>query len=238
MVAVMFAYMQKMTMVDFPGKIAATVFTIGCNFRCPFCHNPELVIPPLAPPLYSEDEVISFLEKRRGKLSGLCITGGEPTLHGDDLLRFMKRVKDLGYAVKLDTNGSAPDVLNSYLDAGALDYVAMDIKTSPEKYPMATLYPNGLEDIVERISLSLEILKNSGVSYELRTTAVPVFVEKEDFPRIGKWIEGAPLYVIQRYRKEKVLDEEKSPDATYSKDELMEFAEIVKPYVKKVEVRW
>ena len=238
MVVVVFAYLQKMTMVDFPGKIAATVFTIGCNFRCPFCHNPELVIPPLAPPLYSEDEVISFLEKRKGKLSGLCITGGEPTLHGDDLLSFMKRVKDLGYAVKLDTNGSAPDVLQSYLDAGVLDYVAMDIKTSPEKYSMAIGYPEGLEDIVKRLSLSLDILKNSGISYELRTTAVPIFVDKKDFPLIGKWIEGAPLYVIQRYRKEKVLDYEKSPDATYSKDDLMEFAEIVKSYVGRVEVRW
>ena len=234
-----FAYLQKLTMVDFPGTLSATVFTVGCNFRCPFCHNPELVLPPLADALYTDSDILGYLESRKGKLKGLCITGGEPTLHGDKLLHFMLKVKDLGFLVKLDTNGSQPEVLKMYIENGAVDYVAMDIKTSRRKYFMAT----GLSmeegfDVVERVSLSLDILRSSGISYELRTTAVPTYVEADDFRDIARWIEGVPFYAIQRYHNDKVLRDELSPRRTYSREELMAFADIVRPYVGKVEVRW
>jgi len=234
-----FAYLQKLTMVDFPGTISATVFTIGCNFRCPFCHNPELVVPPLAEGIYEEKDVLDFLKKRKGMLKGLCITGGEPTLHGKSLASFMEKVKSLGYKLKLDTNGSNPDMLNGYIEEGLVDYVAMDIKTSRQNYYRAIgLSEEEGRNMVKAVSESLDILMSSDIPFELRTTAVPTYVEEEDFYDIAQWIKGAPYYAIQRYHKDKVLDGSASPDDTYSREALEKFADIVKPHVGKVEVRW
>ncbi len=234
-----FAYLQKLTMVDFPGKIASTVFTIGCNFRCPFCHNPELVVPPFADAMFDDNDILKFLSSRKGKITGLCITGGEPTLHGKKLAMFMEKVKLLGYVIKLDTNGSNPEVLKQYIEYGLVDYVAMDIKTSRKKYYLATgLTVEEGEKIVKNVSQSIEILMESGIPFELRTTAVPGYVDIEDFWDIREWISGIPLYAIQRYHKDKVLDEQLSPDISYSRNDLEKFADIVKPYVTKVIVRW
>lgn len=191
---------QKLTLIDYPGKIATTVFTVGCSFRCPFCHNPELV---LRPGIKNnlEKEFFKFLEKRKGKLEGVCITGGEPTIQSD-IIDFIKKIKKIGYSVKLDSNGSRPDVLRKIIRERLVDFIAMDIKDSQEKYQKTT---GGKADI-ERIKLSVEMIKNSKLSYEFRTTVVPGIHKEKDFEKIAKWIRGSRAYYLQEYRETKILD--------------------------------
>lgn len=197
---------QKLTLIDFPGKLAATVFTVGCNFRCPFCHNPELVLSTslargIPGARLLEKKFFKFLETRKGKLEGVCITGGEPTIQ-PDLFDFIGRIKKMNFAVKLDTNGSRPDVLKKLLDAGLLDFVAMDIKNRPEKYARTV----GAEVDLERIKLSAEMLKRGRIPYEFRTTAVPGIHTLSDFQAIAFWLSGAKAYSLQKYREERILD--------------------------------
>lgn len=193
---------QKMTLIDFPGKIATTVFTVGCSFRCPFCHNPELVIgSQLGPNGNLEKEFFEFLKKRKGKLEGVCITGGEPTIQ-KDIIEFVKKIKKMGFSVKLDSNGSRPDVLKKLLDEKLLDFVAMDIKNYPEKYSQTV----GLKPDIERVKLSVNLIMNSRIPYEFRTTVVPGIHEARDFEKIAKWINGARAYYLQEYREIKILD--------------------------------
>jgi len=197
--------LQKLTLIDYPGKVAATVFTVGCNFRCPFCHNPELVLPDFGGTTgaISEKEFFDFLENRQGKLDGICITGGEPTIQ-KDLLAFMKKIKELGFLVKLDSNGMRPDVLKQAYDNNLVDFVAMDIKNCLEKYTLT----NGVETDLERIKLSVDLIRNSGKKYEFRTTMVPGLHTEEDFDKIGAWLKGSKSYVLQEFRNEgKLLDE-------------------------------
>ncbi len=184
---------QKLTLLDFPGKTACTVFTGGCNLRCPFCHNAGLVRTPCAQPSV-EDEVWDYLERRRGILDGVCVTGGEPLLQ-PDLPAFLRRVRELGYAVKLDTNGSLPQRLEQVLGAGLVDYVAMDVKSSPAGYAKAV----GTEVDIAVYERSLRLLRDSGVPYELRTTAVGGIHTPEDFAAIGEWLGEVPAYYIQRF---------------------------------------
>jgi pyruvate formate lyase activating enzyme len=193
---------QKLTLIDYPGKIATTVFTVGCSFRCPFCHNPELVLD-WQLSVYSniEKEFFEFLKKRKGKLEGVCITGGEPTIQ-PDLVDFIKKVKNLGYFVKLDSNGSRPDALRNIIQNKMVDFIAMDIKNAPEKYKKTT---GGMADL-ERIKLSVDMIMNSGIDYEFRTTVVPGIHEEKDFDEISKWIKGARAYYLQEYREGKILD--------------------------------
>lgn len=186
--------LQKVSLLDFPGKIAATVFLPGCNMRCPFCHNAPLVLPgqQLDPGL-TEQELLTFLQTRQGKLDGVCITGGEPTLHRDlpDLLR---RIKAMGFQIKLDTNGTNPEMLSALLSEGVLDYVAMDIKNSPEKYSVTC---GG--DHLDAVKKSTALLMNSGAEYEFRTTAVRQLHTPEDIEKIGIWLLGAKRYYIQQF---------------------------------------
>lgn len=184
---------QKLTLLDFPGRVACTVFTAGCNFRCPFCHNASLVLGG-SDGFINENEIFAFLEARRGRLSGICISGGEPTLQ-PDLARFIRRVKGLGYAVKLDTNGYRPEVLRELLSEGLLDYVAMDIKTSRERYSAVA----GVEVDVSKIEESAALLMSSGVPYEFRTTVVRELHSAEDFPEIGNWLSGAEKFYLQSF---------------------------------------
>lgn len=194
--------LNKTTLLDYPEHVAATVFTGGCNFRCPFCHNAGLVLEPDAQESIPEEEVLSFLQKRRGILQGVCITGGEPTLQ-PDLADFIGKVKELGYPVKLDTNGYRPEVLRELLDKKLLDYVAMDIKASKENYARAS----GLCRIdLDRIEESVEILKNSGISYEFRTTVVAGIHSMEEFDAIGRWLAGSRAYYLQAYREDENVD--------------------------------
>ena len=184
---------QKLTLLDFPGRTACTVFTGGCNLRCPFCHNAGLVRTPLAEPNRT-DEVLEYLRKRRGILDGVCVTGGEPLLQ-PDLEDFLRKVKEMGYAVKLDTNGMLPQRLAVILATNLVDYVAMDIKSSPDGYAAAT----GTDADVSAVTDSLSILRQSGIPFELRTTAVRGIHTEADFAAIGEWIGDVPAYFIQRF---------------------------------------
>lgn len=187
---------QKTTLLDYPGHIAATVFTGGCNFRCPFCQNASLVLMPESQPLVSEEDVLAHLRKRQGILEGICISGGEPTLE-KDLREFILQCRELGCLVKLDTNGYRPEILGEFLREGILDYVAMDIKASPENYARATGCP---ECDMERIKESIRLLRTSGISHEFRTTVVKGIHSVTEFEEIGRLLAGSPVYYLQAYR--------------------------------------
>lgn len=187
--------LQKMTLLDFPGKVACTVFTGGCNFRCPFCHNALLVTKLPEKPDYSEDEILSFLEKRTGLLDGVAITGGEPLLN-PDIADFIRKIRSMGYAVKLDTNGSFPERLKAIVGEGLVDYVAMDIKNRKEKYAETI----GLKNFdLSKIEESVEFLKSGAVDYEFRTTVVEQFHTVEDIRAAAEWISGAKRYFLQNF---------------------------------------
>jgi len=193
----MFKGIQKVTLIDFPGVIAATLFTGGCNFRCPWCHNWGLVDPEIVEktPDLTEEEIEAYLRSRAGKIGGVCITGGEPTLQGKYLNPFLFRCKDLGLKVKLDTNGYEPDILKSYIERGLLDYVAMDIKNTFEKYPVTA----GLNFVdTARIERSIRIIKESGIPHHFRTTAVPGIVDPVEIREMAGMI-GEPI-VLQEFR--------------------------------------
>lgn len=186
--------LQKLTLLDFPGKVACTVFLGGCNMRCPFCHNAPLVLGYGGEDI-SEEEFFSFLEKRRGRLEGVCISGGEPTL-SPALPEFIRRIRSLGYAVKLDTNGLSPDMLEGLLREGLVDYVAMDIKSSREGYAKAS----GVPDIdLTKIEKSATLLMKSDTPYEFRTTVVRELHDEGDMVRIGEWLSGAKNYFLQSF---------------------------------------
>ena len=209
-VFMLIAGLQKMTLIDYPGKVAATVFTPGCNFRCPFCHNPELVHSSHFTVHGNEqvekrmDEFFEFLEMRRGKLDGICITGGEPTLQ-PNLVEFIKKVKGLGFAVKLDSNGTRPGVLQKLLKSRLVDYVAMDIKASPENYARVC----GVEANLEKIKKSVELIRDLADDYEFRTTVVPGLHSEEEFKEIADWLSGSRRYVLQAFQDQgKILDPE------------------------------
>jgi len=195
---------QKLTLIDYPGKLAATVFTVGCNFRCPFCHNPELVISSQFA-VHDDDEMekefFDFLKKRRGVLEGLCITGGEPTIQ-PDIINFIEKIKKLSYSVKLDTNGARPDVLKKIIDKKIVDFISMDIKSSWENYDKLA----GVKTDMDRIDLSVDLIRNSQIDYEFRTTVVPGMHTEKDFEKIADWLKGAKKYCLQKYRDIKILD--------------------------------
>ena len=187
--------LQKLAMVDFPGKLAATVFTGGCNLRCPFCHNALLVTRLGESPSLSEDEILSFLASRKNLLDGMVLSGGEPLMQ-PGCLDFLQKVRDLGLSIKVDTNGCYPEVLADVLARNLVDYVAMDLKNSREKYAETVGIPNfDLAPIEE----SIQILKTSGVDYEFRTTVVQELHTADDIRAIGQWAQGAPTYALQKF---------------------------------------
>ena len=186
---------QKMTLLDYPGKVACTVFCAGCNFRCPFCHNAALVTHIDNENSFSEQEILEYLKKRRGLLDGVCITGGEPLLN-PDIAEFLGKIKQLGFSVKVDTNGSFPDRLIEIVNAGLVDYIAMDVKNSKEKY-VQTADVSNLE--MENIQKSIDFLLGGKVDFEFRTTVVKEFHTVEDIEEIAKWIKGAPRYFLQNF---------------------------------------
>lgn len=188
--------LNKTTLLDYPGRVAATVFLGGCNFRCPFCQNSSLILHPAEEVQYSPQEILSFLKKRRGILDGVCITGGEPTL-SCELKRLIKEIKALGYPVKLDSNGSHPEVLSDLINEGLVDMIAMDIKTSPQEYSRVCGIPN--VDI-RAIEESAALLMQSNIEYEFRTTVVEELHKEKDFEEIASWLAGARQYYLQCYR--------------------------------------
>ena len=222
--------LQKTTLLDFPGHVAATVFLGGCNFRCPFCHNSGL-LGPEAESVFTENEVLDFLKKRRGILEGVCITGGEPTLEAE-LELFIRKVRELGYLVKLDTNGYRPGVLKELVFKGLLDYVAMDIKAGRENYPAAAGV-RGMD--ITLIEESVDFLLSGKVPYEFRTTAVKGIHGLEDFQDIGKWLKGSSHYYLQNYVDS---DQVLCPGyEAFSPEELDRFLKILKPFLSNAKLR-
>ena len=222
--------LQKMTLLDYPGKVACTVFLGGCDFRCPFCHNGELVEDP-GPAQMNEAGLLEFLRRRRGLLDGVCITGGEPLLR-PDLAGPLKAIKDLGFLVKLDTNGTHPHRLRELVEAGLVDYVAMDVKNSPERYAETV----GLEKLdLAPIRESVDYLLSGAVDYEFRTTVVKQFHDEGSFRAIGLWLAGAKRYFLQSFvDRDTVLRAGLTP---CSKEELEGFVRLLKADVPQVELR-
>ena len=220
--------LQRMTLLDYAGKVACIVFTYGCNFRCPYCHNAPLVTD--APALVGEKELFDFLERRRGLLDGVVISGGEPTLH-KDIIPFLGKIKALGYSVKLDTNGTAPDLLSEMISLGLCDYVAMDIKNSREKYPLSV----GCEVDVKAIEKSVSLLLEGRVDYEFRTTVTRELHSMEDIRAIGEWIRGAERYFLQTFVDSGSLVGEGM--SAYSTEEMNLLADAVRDFVPVTSVR-
>ncbi len=227
------AGIQKLTLVDFPGHVAATVFTRSCNFRCGFCHNPELVLPAQYNELLSEQQIVDFMISRFGKLNGICITGGEPTLQ-KDCDKFISHMRALGFDVKLDTNGSNPKMLKKIIKDGDVNYIAMDIKGPYQKYNEITSSNDSL--LTEKVKESIELIMNSGIDYEFRTTVCHPLHEVNDFKEVGEMIKGAKHYFIQQFVKSKSINSEM--DYKPLKDfEVEEIKNIMTQYVNEVSIR-
>lgn len=233
--------LQKLTLLDYPDRLACTVFVGGCNFRCPFCHNASLVLPEKFGDTIPTEEFFAFLDSRIGRLDGVCVSGGEPTLM-PDLADFIREIKKRGFLVKLDTNGARPEVLRSLMDQGLLDYVAMDIKNSPEGYAKTI----GLADmpltsgevapqVTDRVKESVALLMSGRVDYEFRTTLMRELHSEEDIHAIGKWLRGESKYYLQAYRDEGDLLV--GGFSAPSDAEMKKYLEIVKNYLPNANIR-
>jgi pyruvate formate lyase activating enzyme len=227
--------LQKTSLIDYPGKVGCVVFIQGCNFRCPYCHNPNLVNPRESQDTFiSEKVACDFLKSRRDLLDGVVISGGEPCIHGD-LIILCEKIKKIGYPIKLDTNGSRPQVIKRLIAEGFLDYIAMDVKTDPCQYrPVITRrYDPG------RILLSIQLIMESNLSYEFRTTCVRPIVSEKSVEAIARTIKGARRYVLQRFSHHKVLrpDYFKGIGSGYEEDELSNLRSVAEPWVQECTIR-
>lgn len=223
---------QKFSLIEYPGKICAVIFTQGCNYRCGYCHNPELVEPQLFTKPIPEKEILSFLEKRKGKLEAVEITGGEPTLQ-PDLLEVLKKIKAMGYLSKLDSNGSNPEIVQKAVDLNLVDYLAMDIKAPLGKYQQVINYPVDLK----KIEQSIKLIINSGLDYEFRTTVVKSQLSKDDILEIGQMVRGAKLYILQKFIPTKTLDSQFLKQKTYSEEEFEDLKKSLQGYVDRCIIR-
>ncbi len=224
--------LQRSSLIDYPGRIAAVVFLRGCNFRCPYCFNPELVDPARYSDPIPEEELFALLNRRVGKLDGVVITGGEPTIN-PDLLSFIKRIKELGYLVKLDTNGSRPDLIQTAIEEDLIDYIALDLKAPFDKYHLAA----GITVDIGAIRTTIELLTRSGIDHEFRTTVLPDLITESDLIAIGGIIKGARRWAIQNFQPTKVLDPSYQNRSPYTEAELERFKEKLKGYVLEIEIR-
>jgi pyruvate formate lyase activating enzyme len=220
------------SLLDYPGKICSVIFLPDCNFRCPFCQNPDLITKPDKIPNIEHEKIFEHLKSRRKWLDGVCVTGGEPCLH-QKLPEFLLKIKELGFLVKLDTNGTNPKMLKELIDKKLVDYIAMDIKASLKDYDKVTKVKVNKKDIQE----SVDIIKKSKVDYEFRTTVIPKFIDKKEIEEIGKWLNGSKLYCLQQFRPLITLDESFKHERIYRPEELKELAEVTKPFFKSVCVR-
>lgn len=231
--------LQKTTLIDYPGCVAATVFLIGCNFRCPFCYSAELVLPEKIKiqPRIKEKELFSFLKKRKGLLAGVVICGGEPTIH-KDLPDFIKKIKRMGFSVKLDTNGSNPRMIKDLIKKKLIDYVALDIKAVKGKYFKSIGLPEKQsEEIFKKIEQTIKILKESGINYEFRTTVVPNLHSKEDIFKISEWLSPVKKYYLQNFRPEKTINSRFEKIKPYSAKELNEIKKEISRMFENCEIR-
>ncbi|MFH1583735.1 MAG: anaerobic ribonucleoside-triphosphate reductase activating protein [Actinomycetota bacterium] len=245
--------LQKFSLIDYPHKISAIIFTIGCNFRCPFCHNPELVNPGLYPEKIPENNVFEFLESRREKLDAVVISGGEPTLH-KDLYQFISKLKSMGFLIKLDTNGTYPNILNRLIKDNLLNYIAMDIKGSLDRYEEIVTTKVNLENIKDSINIILSLDKSSKtkdipnkktyykspdtkINYEFRTTVLPKFHNEDEIHKIGKLVNGAKLFILQKFYPSKTLNLKFLKENQFSDDQMLKFKKILENYVQKCLIR-
>ncbi len=229
--------LQKLTLIDYPGKLAATVFCIGCNFRCPWCYSAELVLPEKIKlqPKISEKVFFNFLKERQGLLKGVVLCGGEPTIH-QNLPEFIKKIKKLGYLVKLDTNGSNPKMLRELINKKLIDYVAMDIKAPKEKYKKV-VGGIGIDGIVGNIQKSIDILKENKIDYEFRMTVVPTIHTKKDIIQIAKDISPARRFYLQNFRPEKTIDPKFEKIKPYPRDYLIEIQKAISSFFEICRIR-
>jgi pyruvate formate lyase activating enzyme len=218
-------------LLDYPDRISAIVWTSGCSFRCPFCYNKNLALGTAE--LFPEEEILSFLSKRKALLEGVVISGGEPLLH-DDIVDFVKRIKDLHLLVKIDTNGSFPERLSELLEKQLVDYVAMDVKAPKKKYPQLT----GVNTDLSKIEASIDILKTKAPAYEFKTTFIPGLLTKEDIMEIAQWLKGADTYFLQQFKVIKPLVSSNLETVIpYPRDYVYETLAAIKPFFKRCAVR-
>ena len=226
--------LQKLTLIDYPGRLAATVFLTGCNFRCPFCYSSELVLPEKIKkqPKISEKELFKFLKERRKLIDAVVLCGGEPVT-SKGLAPLIKKIKKMGFLVKLDTNGSSPEILKKLIDEKLVDYVAMDIKGPKERYSEFA----GVKVDIKKIQKSIDILKEGKVDYEFRSTIVPSIHAKEDVIEMAKWIRGAKKYFLQNFRPEKTIDPAFEKVKPYPEEYLLEIQKAIAPFFEVCQVR-
>ena len=223
--------LQKTSLLDYPDTISAIIWTIGCNFHCPFCYNKDLVLGKVG--VIPEEEVLSFLEKRKGMLEGLVISGGEPLMQ-NDIVQFAEKVKKLGYLIKIDTNGMYPEKLKELIDKKLVDYIAMDVKAPKKKYDKLT----DVKTDIKKIEKSIEIIRNSAPDYEFKTTFVPELLAKEDIVSIAKWLKASKRFYLQQFRNDVPLVSSKFQNvAPYSKEKLIDTLNKIKPYFESCDVR-
>ncbi len=231
--------LSKLTLLDYPEHLACTVFTGACNFRCPYCHNASLVLEPHKCPIIPEEEFFDFLKSRKGKLEGVCITGGEPTLQ-QDLPEFIDKIRQAGFLVKLDSNGYRPDVLKALIDRKAVDMIAMDIKNSKEKYAVTVGLPEDSFDI-DNIDRSIDLIRSSGLRYEFRTTVVRELHDRSDMEKIGEWIAGDSPYFLQTYKESDdtlfKFDKTNGPFTSYTAIEMQQLLGTVRKHVPNARIR-
>lgn len=226
--------LQKITFIDYPGKIACTVFTMGCNFRCSFCQNSQLVLPDKIKKLkeISEKKFFSFLKERKEFLEGVVICGGEPTIY-QELPDFAREIKKLGYLVKLDTNGSNPKMLKNLIEEKLVNYISLDIKAPKEKYDIVC----GKKIEIEKIERSIEILKRGEIDYEFRTTLVPTLIEKKEVLKIAKWVSPAKKYCLQNFHPQNTIDSKFEKIKPFETEYLLKIKEIISPLFEVCEIR-
>jgi pyruvate formate lyase activating enzyme len=235
----LFGGIIKTTLIDYPGKIACTLFTVGCNLRCYYCHNPELVLEDhyIKENFFNENEVFKFLEKRKGLIDGICITGGEPTMQ-KDLKGFIKKVKEMGFLIKLDTNGSNYRVVKNSIDNKLVDYIAMDIKAPFFLEDYQRVCKSVDKEMFDNIKKTADLLLKSEIDYEFRTTVLPKIVSKKDIKNILEYIKGAKAYSIQNFiPADKLISPKLKKEKGYSRQGLNELLELAKEFVKNCEIR-
>lgn len=224
--------LQKLSLIDYPGKLCATIFTAGCNFRCPYCYNIDIVLHPQRLPIIPEREVLNFLHKRRDFLDGLCVGGGEPTLHRP-LPTFLYKVKSLGVLVKLDTNGSRPKMLRKLMDERLVDYVAMDVKAPLRRYPEVVRFKIDIDAVKQ----SIRLLRRGSVDHEFRTTVVPGLLDGDGLEEIARTLSGSKRYVLQQFKSDRTLCPEYPNVKPYTAAELKAFRDRVAPYFSECNLK-
>lgn len=234
------AGIQKLSLLDYPGRIACTVFLPGCNFRCPFCHNASIVLNDGSERFltgFSSAELYDFLEARKGKLEAVCISGGEPMLQ-PELKEMIRTIRQLGYRIKLDTNGSFPERLEELFSEGLLDYVAMDVKNSPKCYAQTTgCLPELMEKLLPQIDRSIGLLKESGVEYEFRTTVVEEYHTEESMTELAQWLEGASRYYLQQFEDSGHLLAGTQTLHALPEKQMQQLLEQIRPYIPAAALR-